>query len=157
MKPSFFLLLLSFSLLAHSVGCQNATTPAAEPEIITPQEPEGFRPGTLGMQPPLLTAHEQLDKHIGQLVAIRGIVSNSKIATIIGVDIQPGDLRGGDCYAVGVLAKWTTTQQQLDELFEKHGPVATRGPGTHHILYFDLAGKLAEARKWPDHPKDDVE
>jgi len=98
------------------------------------------------MQPSLLTKHEQLDDHIGQLVAIRGAVSNSKIATIIGVDIQPGDLRGEDCYAVGNLAKWTTTQQQLDELFEKHGPVATRGPGTTYMLYFDLSGKAAEAR-----------
>ncbi|MEL6109251.1 MAG: hypothetical protein AAFU85_24855 [Planctomycetota bacterium] len=101
------------------------------------------------MKPPLLTKHEQLDKHIGQLVAIRGVVSNTKIATIIGVDVDPGDGRGEDCYAVGILAKWTTKQGQLDDLFREHGPVATRGPGTAYKLYFDLRGKAAKARKWP--------
>jgi len=136
--------------LTFSIGCQNAESPAAEPEPIATQEPERFRPGALGMQPPLLTKHEQLDKHVGQLVAIRGTVSNSKIATIIGVDVQPGELRGEECYAVGILAKWTTTQEQLDELFKKHGPVATRGPGTTYMLYFDLSGKRAQARKWPN-------
>ena len=149
MKSSLFLAMLSHCLLAYSVGCQNAKAPTAEPEPITTQESEGFRPGALGMEPPLLTRHEQLDKHLGQLVAIRGTVSNSQIATIIGVDVKPGELRGEDCYAVGILTKWTTTQEQLDELVEKHGPVATRGPGTTYKLYFDLSGKGAQARKWP--------
>ncbi|MEM6472056.1 MAG: hypothetical protein AAF802_21020 [Planctomycetota bacterium] len=134
---------------ATPVVCQYGKAPAAEPEPIATKQSGEFRPGALGLQPPLLTKHEQLNEHIGQLIAVRGIVSNSKIATIIGVDVKPGDLRGEDCYAVGILTKWTTTQEQLDELFEKHGPVATRGPGTTYKLCFDLSGKAAEARRWP--------
>ena len=101
------------------------------------------------MNPPLLTKGCQLDNHVGQLVAIRGIVSDSKLATIIGVDIDPGELRGIDCYAVGLLTRWMTTKEQLDAAFKKRGPFATRGPGITYVLYTDLRGTQAKARKWP--------
>lgn len=161
MKSNFLtLLLLCASLPGCIAGCQNAELPASEPASRTlrksvshaPPLPErhGFRPGALGMKPPLLTEREQLDRHIGQLVAIRGTVSSSKAATIIGVNVNARfELRGKDCYAVGILAKWTSTQRQLDEMIKKHGPVAASGPGTTYTLYSDLNGKGAEAREWP--------
>ena len=81
-----------------------------------------FKPGALGMNPPLVTSREDLDKYVGQLVAIRGVVSNTKIATISGVDVCADDhLRGTDAYAVGILAKWVTTREHLDETSKKHG------------------------------------
>lgn len=109
----------------------------------------GFQPVALGINPPVLTSRDQLDAHLGELVAIRGIVSNAKQATILGVDVLPGDLRGEEAYAVGLLTKWTISQVQLDSQFKEHGPFQTNGPGTSYVLYFDLSGKLAEACKWP--------
>ena len=152
MKPSLLFLLLSGCTFACSTGCQKAeSSPALEHKPTTQETEDGFRPSALGITPPLLTKHEQLDDHIGQLVAIRGTVSKRKLPTVIGVDVYASfDLRGDDCYAIGILAKWITTQEQLDKSFEEHGPMPTRGPGTYYILYSNLSGTLARARKWPD-------
>ncbi len=152
MKLSLFLVTATIGLLVCSIGCHNSKLPTAESRQMATPGVEAFRPGALGMQPPLLTKHEQLDKYVGQVVAIRGIVSNTKIASIIGVDVEPGDLRGEDCYAVGILAKSTTTRGQLDELVETRGVIAARGPGTTYSLHFDLSGKISAARKWPHYP-----
>jgi hypothetical protein len=109
------------------------------------------RPGALGIVPPLLSSRDELDRHLDRLVAIRGIVSPTKIPTIIGVDVRdPHDeLRDKEAYAVGILRKWTETQEGIDARTRKYGVFAHRGPGDFYALYFDLSGELAEARPWP--------
>jgi len=104
-----------------------------------------FRPKALGVTVPLLTKGSQLPTHSGRLVAIRGVVSNSKRARILGVRISPGDLRGQESYAVGILMKHTVTQEQIDMSESPWGR-----PGTTYTLYFDLTGNVAKARKWPN-------
>ena len=75
-------------------------------------------------------------------MAVRGIVSETKIPKIMGVRVQtPFELRGQEAYAVGILGKFTV--KKVDPL------IANDGPGVKYTLYFDLSGKLAEARAMP--------
>ena len=118
-----------------------------------PQQPRDekaskFEPGALGMKVPVLTVEsfKDYDKYVGRLVAVRGTVSNTKIPRIAGVDVHVPDgieREKDDCYAVGILTKWTIRPQDIPP------GVANRGPGTFYILYSDLRGTLAEAKHVP--------
>ncbi|WP_020472595.1 hypothetical protein [Zavarzinella formosa] len=115
-----------------------------------------FTPMALGMDWPVITSADDLDKHVGRLVAVRGIVGSSKIARIHGVEVQaPDELRGREAYAIGILGKFTVTEDAIrktNEQARKSGNlvgVAQTGPGVYYTLYFDLAGKKAEARELP--------
>lgn len=109
-----------------------------------------FKPVALGSKVPVVTDNRELSDFDGRLVAIRGIVSNTKVPTVIGVDVRVDDkLRGREAYAIGILRRSEVTQEQLDAEFAERGAFATRGPGVYYTLYFDLSGKLAEARAWP--------
>lgn len=112
---------------------------------------DSFRPKVLNFMPPLLTKGTDLDRYVGRVIAIRGELSQTKIPTILGIDVVcPDDkLRGKEAYAVGILTKWTTTQEQLNEAFHVAGPFATRGPGTSYVLYESLGGTGAPAKAWP--------
>jgi hypothetical protein len=113
------------------------------------QESPPFRPGALGMTPEVLVSTAALENHVGKLVAVRGVVSKSKQPTILGVDVAAAETLGGrEAYAIGILAKWIVTNADLRQVAKKR-VVASRGPGTFYTLYFDLSGKLAEARPWP--------
>lgn len=106
---------------------------------------KNFAPGALGMQVPVITSanRKNIDDYVGRLVAVRGIVSErTKIPDILGVQIKtPDELRGQEGYAVGILGKFTV--KQVNPL------VANDGPGVKYTLYFDLSGKIAEARAMP--------
>ena len=117
-----------------------------------------FAPKALGMDVPVLTSADDLDKYIGRLVAVRGTVSNTKLQCIVGVFVDaPDDLRTRetDAYAVGILGKWTVTEAEFRKWQDdarKQGNrigVAHPGPGVYYSLYADLTGKLAEARPLP--------
>jgi len=106
-------------------------------------EDKDFRPGALNMEVPVITSAKELDAHVGRLVAVRGMVSErTKIPYIIGVEVGADDeIRGKEAYAVGILGRFEQT---------KRTPmVASRGPGVHYTLYFDLRGKIAEAKPMP--------
>jgi len=86
---------------------------------------------------PLTIAHpNDVDTAIGLLVTLRGVVSESKIPTLLGVDILSDnpDLRGKPAEATGLLEKSTVTQEQLDREQLRRGTVSTRGPGTYYRL-----------------------
>jgi hypothetical protein len=87
-------------------------------------------------QLPVLTRHAQLDAHLNELVTLRGEVSNSKIPTLLGVDVSSDepDLRGQEAEATGVLVRWKVTQQELDAAIAEHGMFQHRGPGTFYRL-----------------------
>lgn len=132
-----------------------AGTAAAEPPT---KGDKGFAPKALGMDVPVITSADDLDKYIGRLVAIRGKVSNTKMQRIVGVFVNaPDELRKreAEAYAVGILGKWTVTEAEFQKIqgeAQKIGNligVAHPGPGVYYTLYADLNGKLAEARGMP--------
>ena len=84
---------------------------------------------------PVLTSPDQLAAHVGRTVTIRGVVANSKIPTILGVDVRSNDpdLRGRLAEATGVLERSVVTEGSLAD-FQRNGPVANRGTGTFYRL-----------------------
>jgi hypothetical protein len=109
-----------------------------------------FAPIVLGMKVPVLTDEKEFDNHLGQLVAVRGTVTNSKQASIAGADVDAAyELRGQECYAVGILTKWVVTKEDIAKAEAKVGLFAHDGPGIKYHLYFDLSGKTAEAKPIP--------
>ncbi len=122
-----------------------------------PAKPKAeFSPKALGMDVPVITPTDDLDKYVGRLVAVRGVVFNSKLASINGVIVDtPDELRGREAYAVGVLGKFVLTEEAYrlaQDGARRQGNViglAIPGPGTSYRLYADLVGKLAEARPLP--------
>jgi hypothetical protein len=83
----------------------------------------------------ILTSGNQVAARAGQTVTLRGVVTNTKIPTILGVDVQSNDpdLRGQLAEATGVLQRWVVTPESLAEL-QRNGPVANRGTGTFYRL-----------------------
>lgn len=79
----------------------------------------------------VLTQAAQLDAHVGDVVTIRGEVTNTKIPTIIGVDVQScdPDLRGRRAEATGVLQRHVVTPEQIAE-----ANYANRGAGVFYRL-----------------------
>lgn len=80
---------------------------------------------------PVLTDTADRDEFIGTLVTIRGKVINSKIPTIIGVDVRSSDpdLRGQQGEATGILERWVVTPEEIEEADYAH-----RGPGVFYRL-----------------------
>ena len=73
---------------------------------------------------------EELGDYLGQLITIKGEVSNTKIPQILGVDVASDDpdLRGEIAIATGTLEKWVVTEDEVDNT------VANRGAGTFYRL-----------------------
>lgn len=72
---------------------------------------------------PLITERSELANYVGKIVTIKGIVSNTKIPTIIGVDISSDDpdLRGKTAKATGILVKWVVNSENIDVLSQNRG------------------------------------
>lgn len=105
----------------------------------------------LGMDVPVLTDFNEVEQHVGRLVALRGVVTpGTKIPDLIGVEVKsPDALRGREAYAVGILATWTAEREEAEAGRRENSPIPGTGPGDKYLLYFDLSGKLAEARPLP--------
>ena len=78
----------------------------------------------------LIEKHEDLEKHVGEIITIKGKVSNTKIPCIIGVDIlsDSPDLRGEIGIASGVLEKSIVLEEDVDMYS------SNRGAGTFYLL-----------------------
>jgi hypothetical protein len=85
---------------------------------------------------PIVTNQSDLDLFIGKVITIRGKVTNTKIPTIIGVDVrsEDPDLRGFIAEATGILNKWTVTKNELEKTINEKGMIPNRGPGTFYRL-----------------------
>jgi hypothetical protein len=149
-KTTINLLLLLCSAVMLNIGCSNAIPPYVSDTKMTSETKgqvlptdEKFRPVALGMELVVLKSREQLDFNVGKLVAISGVVSNTKRASILGVEIDPGDLRGKEAYAVGILSKSDESHQPMDVWVQQAG-VSARAT---YILYADLSGKISHARE----------
>lgn len=84
--------------------------------------------------PTVLTSQDQLEQNIGAIVKIVGVVTNTKIPQIMGVDIRSDDpdLRGEMAMAIGVLESWSVSESDIEEMNAEH--VAHRGPGVFYRL-----------------------
>ncbi len=72
----------------------------------------------------LVTDSSDLEKYVNQIITIRGLVVNSKIPTIIGVDVSSDnpDLRGEVAKATGVLIKLVVNKDEVDKTSTNRGP-----------------------------------
>lgn len=107
------------------------------------------RDGQEAGSPPLITREDQLDAHVGELVTVRGEVTNTKWPTILGVDIASDDpdLRGRQGEATGILERYVVTQEELEALTaEMGGPFQNRGPGTFYRLRDEQSNETAQVR-----------
>lgn len=86
---------------------------------------------TTQCQPAVLSSPDQLDDHVGEIVTIRGEVSNTKIPMIIGVDVHSSspDLRGQFAEATGLLRHYVVTTEQV-----ANANYANRGRGAFYRL-----------------------
>jgi hypothetical protein len=101
-----------------------------------------LRGDTLIAAIPVITEAGDVKNHVGQIVAVRGVVSDTKRAQILNVEIgAASDLRNKEGYAVGVLQRFAVAQV--------NPAMAYDGAGIKFALYADLSGKLAEARALP--------
>lgn len=94
-------------------------------------EKEFWKLYSLNSESPTLTRKDELDKHVGQLVTVRGEVANSKIPSIIGVDIQSNnpDLRGQIAEATGILLRHVVSPEDIANIDFAH-----RGAGVFYRL-----------------------
>ncbi|HLY07764.1 MAG TPA: hypothetical protein VKW04_00540 [Planctomycetota bacterium] len=96
-----------------------------------------------GAAPILITDPAQLESAVGLAVVLRGVVTQAKIPTLAGVDIESSspDLRGQAATASGWLRKTVVTQEELDRELKEKGIFGYRGPGTFY--------RLVDADGWP--------
>jgi hypothetical protein len=102
--------------------------------------------------PVLITREEQREAAVGHAVTVQGVVSDSKVPTIVGVEVNAGSpsLRGMPAVATGWLRKRIVTKEDLDREDKKMGGISAHaGPGTYYSLE-DADGKLAKARRAPE-------
>ena len=125
-------------------GCVDAPGGAVRRAREPSTSQAGNRPGSTAT---VLTSPGQLGTHVGQTVTLRGVVTNTKIPTILGVDVQSDDpdLRGQLAEATGVLQRWVVTPESLAEL-QRNGPVANRGTGTFYRLKAPASDYTAAVR-----------
>ena len=98
----------------------------------------------LGMKPPVLTKPAQLDKHLGRLVVVRGVLSRTRVPRIIGVEVEDRpELRGQLATATGILVRPVAKVEQLSDA-ELRGTIVLDGPGIKYRLYRDLEGHLSK-------------
>lgn len=97
----------------------------------------------------IIDSPEQVQQHVGEVVTLHGVVENSKLATLLGVDVESTspDLRGKDAWATGRIERY----QQEDPM--KDGIVrAGRGAGAYLRLVDPKTGQLARVRTSAEAP-----
>ena len=95
-------------------------------------------------RPPVLTSVQEIDRRVGEVVTLRGEVSNTKVPTLLGVDVESvhPDLRGKEAEATGVLYREAVTAESLSH----QGKAPHRGPGVFYFLRALDSEGLAQVR-----------
>ena len=98
---------------------------------------------------PVVTNQSDLDLYVGKVITIRGKVTNTKIPTIIGIDVRSdaSDLRGDIGEATGMPHKWTVTKERLEQTIKEKGMFPNRGPGTYYRLKEVASDFTAQVRR----------
>jgi len=146
------LALSAASILLASGACK---TGAPQPLVTPSSSPQASAATAVqapSAMPQVITSADQLDSFVGEIVTIRGPVSDSKVPTILGVDIASDDpdLRGQQAQATGILHRRVVTQEAIDERIAAEGQFAHRGPGTFYWLAGADDPGLAPAKKATD-------
>jgi hypothetical protein len=91
---------------------------------------------------------DQLSAAVGQTVTLSGVVANSKIATLVGVDVESEspDLRGRAATATGILERTIVTRAELDAAIARNGQFANRGAGTFYRLVDARTKRMVQVR-----------
>jgi hypothetical protein len=65
---------------------------------------------------PVMVSRALREQHVDQVVRVVGIVTNTTVPTIAGVDValSDRDLRGQTAEAIGILRRWEVTAAQLN-------------------------------------------
>lgn len=95
----------------------------------------------MAVGPMVITKSADVPGAVGKLVTLDGVVENSKIPTLLGVDVEETSLRGARAVATGRLERYTIAPRGPDEPI-----VASRGPGTYYRLVDPQTGRLAQPR-----------
>lgn len=104
-------------------------------------EPEPTAQPTPAKSCELVTDREQLAACVGKTVTLRGVVSRSKIPSILGVDVDAAySLSDQVGVATGTLGTYTIRERGPDEPI-----VASKGPGTYYSLAALDGNGLAKA------------
>ena len=84
----------------------------------------------------VITSRDQLAAAVGKFVTLQGTVSNTRMPTLCGVDIESDspDLRGQPAVATGLLEREVVTKEELDRQIAAEGQFDNRGPGTFYRL-----------------------
>ena len=82
-------------------------------------------------QPPVINRIGDLGTHVGEVVVIRGEVSDTKIPEILGVAVRSDDpdLRGRRAEAIGVLQRYEVSPEEITK-----ADYANQGPGVFYRL-----------------------
>jgi hypothetical protein len=103
----------------------------------------------VAMTPTIITRAADLDSAVGKLVTLEGTVEASRIATLLGVDVESEspDLRGKPGTATGRLERQVITQAEIDREIAERGQFAHRGPGTFFRLVDPKTGQLVQVQR----------
>ena len=89
-----------------------------------------------------------LEGAVGELVTLRGALSRTRMATILGVDVDHGSAAGdAPAEATGWLERDEVTRAALDEQIARDGQFANRGAGVFYRLVAPDGEGLAPARR----------
>ena len=95
----------------------------------------------------VIASRKDIVKHIGEKVTIVGVVSNTKMPQILGVDVASDnpDLRGKKAEATGILERYEITAAQVAEM--KRNGIAHRGAGVFYRLRDEKRQTEAQVRE----------
>jgi len=103
----------------------------------------------LGNARPILIQHpNHLETAVGLLVTLIGVVSQSRVPTLLDVEIESvtPDLRGKPGTATGMLERSVVTQEELDRQTLRRGQFPNRGPGTFYRLVDPNTGTTVQVQ-----------
>ena len=99
---------------------------------------------------PIITQASELEDNIGKLITIKGMVFNSKIPTILGVDVSSNnpDLRKKIGCATGILSKFEVTTEEHQLKTNNRGLlIQSRGPGVFYRLIKANSNQTSHVQK----------
>ena len=93
-----------------------------------------------------ITDPAQLASAVGKPVLLEGVVTNTRIATLLGCDVESEspDLRGQRAVAEGVVSREVITAEQIERAAAEGERIAHRGAGTFYRLTNPRTGRLVQ-------------
>jgi len=90
---------------------------------------------------PIVKERAQLDQYVGRKIKIVGEVSQTKVPTIMGIEVEASyDLCGTICEAEGILVRWVVTEKDLKPW------VQSRGAGVFYRLRKPFSNETVHVR-----------